>query len=156
MQEQAFYVIRNYASSEEDIDVIFHEVDSEKLVEAIVDALESKTPDVVVQVGFSLPLFIFDLFHDLCQLPSTPSTSAVNSIGRLGALQPDKRHTGPPISHIVQPRDPPHSPNPPRRLANHRSPPRSCRFSPRDRENEPLEARRVEGERVSEHAETPV
>lgn len=64
MQEQAFYVVRNYASSEEDIDVIFHEVGSEKLVDMIVDALESKTPDVVVQVSFSL-LFVFYLFRDL-------------------------------------------------------------------------------------------
>lgn len=60
VQEQAFYVIRNYASSEEDIDVIFHELGSDKLVSTIVDALESKTSDIVVQVccSPSFPYFL--------------------------------------------------------------------------------------------------
>lgn len=74
MQEQAFYVIRNYASCEEDIDVIFHELGSDKLVATIVDALESKTPDVVVQVCISLSLSLLLTFHFVPDSDDSPSS----------------------------------------------------------------------------------
>ncbi|KAI0064492.1 ARM repeat-containing protein [Artomyces pyxidatus] len=54
VQEQAFYIIRNFANCEEDIEMVFQEFGPEHLLDVLVLALESKNGDVVLQAAFTL------------------------------------------------------------------------------------------------------
>ncbi|KAI0045366.1 ARM repeat-containing protein [Auriscalpium vulgare] len=54
VQEQAFYILRNFASCEDDIEFVFKELGSEHLLDVIVSALESKNTDVVLQAALTL------------------------------------------------------------------------------------------------------
>ncbi|THH14939.1 hypothetical protein EW146_g5460 [Bondarzewia mesenterica] len=55
VQEQAFHVLRNFASSEEDIELMFRRLGGEEaLLEMLREALESKNADVVLQAAWVL------------------------------------------------------------------------------------------------------
>ncbi|KAI0029217.1 ARM repeat-containing protein [Vararia minispora EC-137] len=53
VREQAFNIVRNFADSEEDIEIVFLELGSEHLLNLITSALESKNTDVLLQVLIS-------------------------------------------------------------------------------------------------------
>jgi hypothetical protein len=50
IREQAFGIVRNFADSEEDIDVVFLELGSDRLLDIIASGLQSKNSDVLLQV----------------------------------------------------------------------------------------------------------
>jgi len=51
VQEQAFYIIRNFADSDDDIELVFVELGSSNLLDLLGAALESKNADVVLQAA---------------------------------------------------------------------------------------------------------
>ena len=56
LQEQAFYLLRNIADTDEGIDMVFAEIGSDLLLGALSQALDSENDDVLAQVRLHLPL----------------------------------------------------------------------------------------------------
>ncbi|KAI0318921.1 ARM repeat-containing protein [Amylostereum chailletii] len=54
VREQALYIIRNFADSEEDVEVVFLELGSDHLLNLLASALESKDSDVLLQAAYAL------------------------------------------------------------------------------------------------------
>ncbi|TFY75860.1 hypothetical protein EWM64_g8156 [Hericium alpestre] len=54
VQEQAIFIIRNFADCEDDVDIVFDELGSERLLDLLCSAMESKSGDVVLQAAYAL------------------------------------------------------------------------------------------------------
>jgi HEAT repeat protein len=50
VREQAFSILRNFADTEEDSEIVFLELGSERVLDLLASALESKNTDVLLQV----------------------------------------------------------------------------------------------------------
>jgi hypothetical protein len=54
LQEQAFYIARHLADSEEDVETLFNELGSETLLNSIAPALETENTEILLQATFLL------------------------------------------------------------------------------------------------------
>jgi hypothetical protein len=54
VREQAFYLLRNFADCEDDVDAVFEALGTGRLLDAIASALESRDADVAIQAAYTL------------------------------------------------------------------------------------------------------